>query len=62
VLLSLVEQIVHGDADPRFQTLTVHHPIHRETAVQDEGDSDAVLKRRLIRKLRVQVCYCSMNG
>jgi high-affinity iron transporter len=58
VLLGLVEQIVHGDVDPRFRTLTEHYrPVtaHNETPIQAEGDSDATLKRRLVRKLRIQV-------
>ncbi|KAG1769349.1 iron permease FTR1/Fip1/EfeU [Suillus occidentalis] len=53
VLLGLVEQIVHGDVDPRFQTITeqLRPVVHNET----EGDSDLTAKRRLVRKLRFQV-------
>ncbi|KAG1729694.1 Ftr1 protein [Suillus lakei] len=60
VLLGLVEQIVHRDID-QFQTLTEHsrpvsaHHNDSETTIQGEGESDATLKRRLVRKLRVQV-------
>jgi hypothetical protein len=60
--LGLVEQIVHGDVDPRFQTITEQLrtvAVHNET--QPEGDSDVVAKRRLIRKLRFQVCCYSPN-
>ncbi|KAG1815151.1 Ftr1 protein [Suillus subaureus] len=60
VLLGLVEQIVHGDID-HFPTLTEHyrpvsaHHNDSETTTPGEGESDATLKRRLIRKLRMQV-------
>ncbi|KIK41684.1 hypothetical protein CY34DRAFT_805774 [Suillus luteus UH-Slu-Lm8-n1] len=51
VLLGLVEQIVHGDVDPRFQTITEQ----LRPAAETEGDSDLTAKRRLVRKLRFQV-------
>jgi high-affinity iron transporter len=60
VLLGLVEQIVHGDID-HFPTLTEHYrPVSaynndNGTTTPGEGESDATLKRRLVRKLRVQV-------
>ncbi|KAG2340961.1 Ftr1 protein [Suillus weaverae] len=61
VLLGLVEQIVHGDID-HFPTLTEHsQPVsaHKDdsetTTMHEEGESDATLKRRLVRKLRVHV-------
>ncbi|KAG2146287.1 iron permease FTR1 [Suillus clintonianus] len=60
VLLGLVQQIVHGDVD-QFTTLTERsrpvstHQNDSETTIQAEGESDDILKRRLIRKLRIQV-------
>ncbi|KAG1862534.1 iron permease FTR1/Fip1/EfeU [Suillus subalutaceus] len=59
VLLGLVEQIVHGDTD-QFSALQItehHRPVNNngETTVPGEGDSDVTVKRRLIRKLRMQV-------
>ncbi|KAG2358283.1 iron permease FTR1 [Suillus spraguei] len=57
VLLGLVEQIVHGEND-NFSTLAArYHPANNnngETTVAEE-ESDATMKRRLIRKLRMQV-------
>jgi hypothetical protein len=59
VLLGLVEQIVHGDVDPRFQTITEQlRPVVNNEA---EGGSDLIAKRRLVRKLRFQVCCCSSH-
>ena len=61
VLLGLVEQIVHNDVD-LFPTVTERtrsvstHQNNSETTIQEEEQSDATLKRRLVRKLRVQVC------
>jgi high-affinity iron transporter len=66
VLLGLVEQIVHGDID-HFPTLTEHyrpvsaHNNDNGTTTPGEGESDTTLKRRLVRKLRVQVRYCGSN-
>jgi high-affinity iron transporter len=60
VLLGLVEQIVHSDID-HFPTLTEHcrpvsaHNNDNGTTTPGEGESDATLKRRLVRELRVQV-------
>ncbi|KAG1741489.1 iron permease FTR1 [Suillus paluster] len=60
VLLGLVEQIVHGDMN-HIMTLNEHtrpvstHQNDSETTIQGEGESDATLKRRLIRRLRVQI-------
>ncbi|KAG2137406.1 iron permease FTR1 [Suillus bovinus] len=60
VLLGLVEQIVHGDTD-QFATIAQHirptiaHNNDSETTTPEEGESDATVKRRLLRKLRFQV-------
>ncbi|KAG0707939.1 iron permease FTR1 [Suillus ampliporus] len=60
VLLGLVEQIVHGDID-QFMTLAEPprpastHQNDSETNVQEEVESGAALKRRLVRRLRVQI-------
>jgi high-affinity iron transporter len=60
VLLGLVEQIVHDDVD-QFTTLTEHtrpvstHNNNSEATIQAEGESDATLRKRLVRKLRIQV-------
>lgn len=60
VLLGLVEQIVNGDSD-QFSTLAEQYrPVsapnnnNGDTTVGEE-ESDATLKRRLVRKLRMQV-------
>jgi high-affinity iron transporter len=65
VLLGLVQQIVHDDA---FTTLIEHtppvstHQTNSETTIQTEGESDTIAKRRLVRKLRIQVCqpFCAV--
>ncbi|KAJ8585103.1 Ftr1 protein [Rhizopogon salebrosus TDB-379] len=60
VLLGLVEQIVHDDVD-QFTTLTEHtrpvstHNSNSEATIQAEGESDATLRKRLVRKLRIQI-------
>lgn len=65
VLLGLVEQIVHGDID-QLATVAQHYQPslaqHNDSeTTTPEGESDTIAKRRLIRKLRFQVCYCSDN-
>jgi len=56
VLLGLVEQIVHDDVG---QFTTPIEPTrtrsNSETAIPAEGESDATAKKRLIRRLRIQV-------
>jgi high-affinity iron transporter len=59
VLLGLVEQIVHGDTD-QFSTLQItehYRPVNNngEITTAGEGESDVALKRRMARKLRMQV-------
>jgi high-affinity iron transporter len=65
VLLGLVEQIVHGDTD-QFSTLQItehYRPVNNngEITTAGEGESDVALKRRMARKLRMQVGYCISN-
>lgn len=59
VLLGLVEQIVHEDSEGRLSGLTTQVTTSSDEKVGDanqpEGEDHLVRKRRLIRKLRIQV-------
>ncbi|OAX35605.1 Ftr1 protein [Rhizopogon vinicolor AM-OR11-026] len=60
VLLGLVEQIVHDDPN-QFSGVTQHiepvstHQNNSEATIEAAGQSDMAAKKRLIRKLRIQI-------